>query len=244
MASSRIDDFALEGNVPHLPLFVADSLVFESSARLAILAKHTSQLMSSLGGLVPGLYHAVDDTGKSKGKAKATAIDDLVGSLSDLAVEDCHDNRAQFASILLLLQLVRSESSSTSAFHSTLLQLTSPPPTRLHPKFDSTPTTRQTRSLLPLTSLSFALEASRALSFERFDPIKYFILLEDERGSSYERIVLSWAEGRVRDRAWEVMKRAYISMGLDWACRWTGEEGDEWVVKKGATCVDGVVRLR
>lgn len=200
--------------------------------------------MSSLSGLVPGLYHAVDDTGKSKGKAKATAVDDLVGSLSDLAVEDCHDNRAQFASILLLLQLVQSESSSTSAFHSTLSQLTSPPPTRLHPKFERTPTTRQTRSLLSLTSLSYALEASRALSVERFDPIKYFKLLTDERASSYERIVLSWAEDNVRDRAWEVMKRAYISMGLDWACRWTGEEGDEWVVKKGAACVDGVVRLR
>ena len=245
MASSRIDDFAIEGTLPHLLPFAADSLVFESSARLAILAKHTSQLMSSLGGLVPGLYHAVNDTGKSKGKAKATAVDDLVGSLSDLTVGNASkDNRAQFASILLLLQLVQSESSSTSAFHSTLLQLTSPPPTRLHPKFDSTPTTRQTRSLLPLASLSFALEASRALSFERFDPIKYFILLEDERGSSYERIVLSWAEGNVRDRAWEVTKRAYISMRLDWACRWTGEEGDGWVAKKGATCVDGVVRLR
>lgn len=199
--------------------------------------------MSSLSGLVPGLYHAVDDTDKLKGKAKATAIDDLVGSLSDLAVEDCHDNRAEFASILLLLQLVQSES-STSAFHSTLLQLTSPPPTRLHPKFECTPTTRQTRSLLSLTSLSYALEASQALSVERFDPIKYFMLLEAERGSSYERIVLSWAEGRVRDRAWEVMKRAYISMGLDWACRWTGEEGDKWVVKKGGTCVDGVLKFR
>ena len=193
---------------------------------------------------MPGLYHAVDDTGKSKGKAKATAVDDLVESLSDLAVEDCQDNRAQFASILLLLQLVQSESSSTSAFHSTLLQLTSPPPTRLHPKFENTLTTRRTRSLLSLTSLSYALEASRAISVECFDPIKYFKLVTDGRASSYERIVLSWAEGHVRDRAWEVMKRAYISMGLDWACRWTGEEGDGWVVKKGATCVDGVVRLR
>lgn len=192
---------------------------------------------------MPGLYHAVDDTGNSKGKAKATAVDDLVESLSDLAVKDApKDNRAQFASILLLLQLVQSESSST--FHSTLLQLTSPPPTRLHPKFECTPTTRQTRSLLSPTSLSYALEASRALSIERFDPIKFFQLVKDERASSYERIVLSWAEGNVRDRAWEVMKRAYISMRLDWACRWTGEEGDGWVVKKGATCVDGVVRLR
>jgi hypothetical protein len=217
--------------------------VFESSARLSILAKHTSQLMSSLSGLVPGLYHAVDDTKESKGKEKATAVDDLVGALSDLAVDDPqNDNRAQFASILLLLQLVQTE--STSAFHSTLIQLTSPPSTRLHPKFTSLSTNRHALPLVSVTSLSYALEASRALSIERFDPIKYSQLVNEERVSTYERIVLSWAEGRVRDRAWEVMKRAYISMGLDWACRWTGEEGERWVEKKGGTVVDGIVRLR
>jgi hypothetical protein len=78
----------------------ADSEVFESSARIAILAKHIPQLNSSLSGLVLGLYHAVDDR---KGKSKATPVDDLVGNMVDLSVQT-EDYRAQFASILLLLQ--------------------------------------------------------------------------------------------------------------------------------------------
>lgn len=189
---------------------------------------------------MPGLYHAVDDR---KGKSKATPVDDLVGDMADLSVQT-EDHRTQFASILLLLQLVQS-GPSTSNFHSTLLQLTSPPPTRLYSKFTSDPpTTRRDRPLLPLSSLSYAIQVSRALSVERFNPIRYFQLLNDKSVSSYERIVLGWARDRVRDRAWEVMKKAYMSMKLDWATQWTGEEGEGWVEKRGGTHVDGVVKLR
>ena len=220
--------------------YEAKSAVFESSARIAILAKHIPQLNSSLSGLVPGLYHAVDDR---KGKSKATPVDDLVGDIVDLSVHK-EDNRVQFASILLLLQLVQSEP-STSNFHSTLLHLTSPPPTRLYSKFTpDPPTTRQDHPLLSLSSLSYAVQASRALSVERFNPMRYFQLLNDDSASTYERIVLGWAEDRVRERAWEVMKKAYMSMKLDWATQWVGEEGEEWVEKRGGTLVDGVVKLR
>jgi hypothetical protein len=240
VASGRIDEFAIEGESYFTLGVVADSEVFESSARIAILAKHIPQLNSSLSGLVPGLYHAVDDR---KGKSKATPVDDLVGNMVDLSVHK-EDNRAQFASILLLLQLVQSES-STSNFHSTLLQLTSPTPSRLYPQFTShSPSTRQDHPLLSLSSLSHAIQVSRALSVERFNPIRYFQLLNDDSVSSYERIVLGWARDRVRDRAWEVMKKAYMSMKLDWAVQWMSEEGEGWVEKRGGTHVDGVVKLR
>lgn len=190
---------------------------------------------------MPGLYHAVDGR---KGKSKATPVDDLVGNMVDLSVQNRENNRAQFASILLILQLVQSEP-STSNFHSTLLQLTSPTPTRLYAKFASDPpTTRQDQPLISLSSLSYAVQASRALSIERFNPMRYFQLLNDDSVSSYERIVLGWAEDRVRDRAWEVMKKAYMSMKLDWATQWTGEEGEGWVEKRGGTHVDGAVKLR
>jgi hypothetical protein len=110
-----------------------DETVFESSARLAILAKHTSQLMSSISGLVPGLYQAVDDR-KGKGKAKASAVDDIPASLEEISLDqnEVSDERVQFASILLLLQLVQSE--NPAAFHSILTILTSPIVVRLHPK--------------------------------------------------------------------------------------------------------------
>ena len=218
----------------------AEPEVFESSARIAILAKHIPQLNSSLSGLVPGLYHAVDDR---KGKSKATPVDDLVGTIVDLSAHR-EDSRVQFASILLLLQLVQGES-STSNIHSTLLRLTSPPPTRLYSKFTSDPpTTRRDQPLLPLSSLSYAVQASRTLSTERFNPMRYFQLLDDDSVSTYERIVLSWAQDRVRERAWEVMKKAYMSMKLDWAVQWMSEEGEGWVGKRGGTLVDGVVKLR
>jgi hypothetical protein len=199
--------------------------------------------MSSLSGLVPGLYHAVDDVkAESKGKGRATAVDDLVSTMETLSA-GC-DNRVQFASILLLLQLVQTETASN--FHSTLLQLTSPPSTSLHPKLSDPPSriTRRTRPLVPASSLSYAISASRALSLEQFDPTRYFRLLDQASVSPYERIVLSWAEERVRDRAWEVMKKAYMSMGLEWASRWIGEEGSEWISKRGARCEGGLVKLR
>jgi hypothetical protein len=179
-----------------------------------------------------------------KGKAKATSIDDLVGSLSDLSVDHGGDNRIQFASILLLLQLVQSEASSSN-FHATLLQLTSPTPTRLHPRFTSSPPeTCQNDPLLSLSSLSYAVKASRALSVERFNPMRYFQLLGDQTVSSYERIVLGWAQERVRQRAWEVMKKAYISLKLDWGRKWVGGEAEAFAKKQGATCVDGTIKLR
>jgi hypothetical protein len=218
----------------------AESEVFESSARIAVLAKHIPQLNSSLSGLVPGLYHAVQDR---KGKSKATPVDDLVGNMADLSVHT-EDHRVQSASILLLLQLVQSEP-STSNFHYTLLQLTSPPPTRLYSKFTShPPSTRQDHPLLSLSSLSYAVQASQALSIERFLPMRYFQLLNDDAVSSYERLVLSWARERVRDRSWEVMKKAYMSMTLDWAVQWMNEEGEGWVEQRGGKHVDGVVKLR
>jgi hypothetical protein len=74
--------------------------------------------------------------------------------------------------------------------------------------------------------------------------LRYFQLLNDDSVSSYERIVLGWAQDRVRDRAWEVMKKVYVSMKLDWATQWVGEEGEGWVEKRGGTLVDGVVKLR
>jgi hypothetical protein len=204
--------------------------------------------MSSISGLVPGLYQAVDDR-KGKGKARASAVDDIATSLEEIALDEgmATDQRVQFASILLLLQLVQSE--NPAAFHSTLTSLTSPIVVRLHPKLSSNSrsperTGRGDRPLLSVPDLSFANQASRAISVERFDPLAYFALLRDERVSSYERTVLGWAEGRVRNRAWEMMKRAYISTGLDWANRLLGEEGEDWVSQRGTTCVDGLVKMR
>lgn len=213
--------------------------MFESSVRLAILAKHHAQLISSLSGLVPGLYQAVDN---GKGKGKATSLDHLTDGLGDLHIS-AQAGRIELASIRLLYQLV--ESDSEASFHNTLLEITSPPSTRLYPKSSTGQVIYCLDPLLRQDQLEYALKASRALSTASFNPLAYFALLEDSRASGYERIVLSWAEEKVRDRAWEVMRKAYISTDLRWAGRICGlEDGEEWVKSKGASVVGTIVKLR
>lgn len=210
--------------------------MFETSVRLTVLANHHGQLMSSLSGLVPGLYLAVDEI---KGKRKADPTRDLVDRMDDLGLSA----RVEFASILLLYHL--SQATTISSFLTSLQEITDPPVQRLHPKFRQT-VSFTTRPLLRRDQLSYAVRASQALSSDRFDPIGYFRLLEDTTASAYERIVLSWAEERVRDRAWEVLRRAYISTEMRWAERVCGlattREG--WLVEKGAKLEGTVVRLR
>lgn len=214
--------------------------VFESSVRLAILAKHHAQLISSLSGLVPGLYLAVE---QRKGKDKATPLDHLTDEMAHLDLT-AQRNRVEFASIRLLYQLVQSD--SPASFHEALLEITSPRPTRLHPKSNTAPITYNLPTLLPRERLQHALKAARAISSTSFNPLAYFALLQDPMASKYERIILSWAEDKVRDRAWEVMRKAYISTELHWAGRVCGLKSgeEEWVKSKGASVVGTVVKLR
>lgn len=217
--------------------------MFEQSVRLAILAKHQAQLISALSGLVPGLYLAVDDH-KGKARASGPASDgneNLATEMSRLGLA-ASDKRQEFASIRLLYHLVQSNASA-AVFHDTLLELTAPPPRRLGSAIHCNP------PLLSRDHLSFAIQASRYLSAERFNPLDFFTLLQDDtRATSYERTVLGWATDKVRDRAWEVMKRAYISTELGWAGRLCGlpEAGgaEEWIRRKGHVVESGKVKLR
>lgn len=223
-----------------------DVQVFESSVRLAILARHHGQLMSSLSGLVPGLYQAVESgAGDGKGKGKATTIDNLANEMAQLGLSiTTTTRRIEFASIRLLYQLVQSD--SPLAFHDTLLEIASPPPHRLYPRSSTEPITHRLPALLSRDQLKYALRASRALSPVTFDPIAYFTLLRDPNATAYERTVLGWGEDKVRDRAWDVMRKAYISTELRWAGRLCGlrDGEEEWVKAKGATVVGTVVKLR
>lgn len=214
--------------------------VFESSVRLAILARHHAQLISSLSSLVPGLYLAVDDR---KGKNKATPLDHLMDEMEHLDLS-AQKSRVEFASIRLLYQLVQSDSST--AFHDTLLEITSPRPTRLHPRSSNTPVAYSLPAVLPREQLQYALKSARALSPTSFNPLTYFALLHDPNASRYERIVLGCAEDKVRHRAWEVMRKAYISTELHWAGQVCGLKSgeEEWVKSKGASVVGTIVKLR
>lgn len=233
--------------------------VFESSARMAILAGNRAQVVSSLSGLVPGLYRAYDSV-KGKGKARQvendhlTLEDGLNGVVRDIASFDLRseaDHRSIFASMLLLYHLVTSQ--STRAFHDLFSDLTSghrhtirgPPsdPTR----YDRPPIHHSTGPFLPLSSLSYAPRAARALSKDRFSPLAYFTLLADGTASPYERIILSWIKESVRDRVWEVVSRGYLEVSVDWGGQLLGleEEAVRRLVKnKGKKVDSGGIKMR
>lgn len=228
VASHRIDAFAVK--------------VFESSVRYSVLSKNTGQLLSSLSGLVPGLYEAYDKTDPGKGGV------DISGGLAKLSL---HDKRAEFVSILLLYHLV--QTASTTVFWSTLIDLTtSSQSTRLRAPFapvdhNTTVAPRDTGKFIARHKLSFAIRVAGCLSVEQFDPLRFYALCRDPSASTYERAVLSWARDRVQDRAWEVMRKAYLEVRLEWASRWLDIPVDKvasWATKHGARVDTGKLKLR
>jgi hypothetical protein len=297
VASNRIDAFAIEGeshqfrntNIPTAALFdphrgrlgVASAVswissrvpltplsVFESSACLSLLARNHAQLLSSLSGLVPGLYQAYDELQperypSSKGKSKdddpqrGTDVDTLVDGVSGLRLGD---RRAHFASMLLLYHLAHT--GSTATFHSVLQDLTAPTTQRLQRPFDdvinippSAPVSSGSsvssgsppRAFLRREDLWYPIRAAQALAQETFSPIRFFRLVRDQRASPYERAMLSWATDRVRERAWVVMRRAYIEVGMEWAGGSLGLERaavGPWVEQRGGRVDVGKIKLR
>lgn len=244
-------------------------VVFETSAKLAILAKNTAQAISALSGLVPGLYRTVAEQeasrrelhGHHKGKGRAPSNDpetgvsevqegigrlavNITGQPADSSVKSYSDNRAEFASLLLLFHLCHS--ASTTMFHSTLIELTAPQTRSLRRPFEVADTNLATPARRPLSTktipqpaflaiadLTIPIRAAQHLSTHAFNPIAYFRLLApDGKGagvgsiSPYERAILQWAAPSVRDRAWEVMRRAYMEVRVRWAGELLGIRGE------------------
>jgi len=189
------------------------------------MAHNAPQLLSALSRLVPGVY-----TVKSSTKG---GLDGLADKLAGLEVAD---NTAEFTSLLLLFHLAHSD--SRSAFHSTLIELTAPHKRPLQSPFDNDPPcSPPAEPFLTRSALTYALRASRALAPDTFSPIEYFSLLTDPSASVYERMLLSWAEGRVRDRVLEIVQRAYRNIGMNWTGRLTGqseEDAHAWVEMRPA----------
>ncbi|WVQ93644.1 hypothetical protein IAU59_000720 [Kwoniella sp. CBS 9459] len=323
VASGRIDRFAIE--------------VFESSVQFAILAGNRPQLISSLSGLVPGLYKAFDKqrsdpndySGKGKGPvAETTEGPELQDKLYDLTLSRSdydempepnteNERRARFASLLLLYQLVVL---GQEEFWATYFALTLEPPSRnisvskdrwrsryvtvcddqeaqhQQPQTSTAGVTSRQVDASPRThvaivthaekpfisdpasspSISFALNAARSTSHTSFNPLRYFTLLntsthtqhstaiqypDEAHAFAYERAILSWMEDDIRDRAWQLLGRSYISCGTEWAEKILGlglgsalepgpgrapDESDmeKFVVEKGKKVELGMVKFR
>ncbi|WWC60429.1 uncharacterized protein I303_103001 [Kwoniella dejecticola CBS 10117] len=239
VASHRIDDFAIE--------------VFETSAQFAILANNRPQLISSLSGLVPGLYNALDDR-KGKATAKAKASDStVIEDLNKLSINDQQDRRKEVTSLFLLYQLVIL---GEKEFWSSYFELTSPCRRKtLRQPFDGTHTFLShdrnesqggiDEPFIDSRDVQLAVSIARSISPHSFDPIRCFRLLE--RATTYERAILAWGEYKIRERAWELLKKAYMSTGIGWAGRMLGVQEDEvgkWVMGKEARVDQGIIKLR
>ncbi|WWC68517.1 uncharacterized protein I206_102446 [Kwoniella pini CBS 10737] len=231
VASGRIDDFAIE--------------VFESSAQFSILANNKPQLISSLSGLIPGLYQTMADR---KGKNKAQNID-MIQGVENLTIRENENRKNEFTSLYLLYQLTIL---GEKEFWSIYFQLTQSPRKYLKRPFDHTSTSYSQDSqnevekpFITTEEINLSVLIARSISFHSFDPIRCFKLVK--QATTYERVILSWGEDKIRERAWEVMRKAYMSNGIKWAERFLGvkeDEMDEWVERKGLKVDHGIIKLR
>ncbi|TYJ55569.1 hypothetical protein B9479_003719 [Cryptococcus floricola] len=235
VASGRIDDFAIE--------------VFESSAKFALLAQNKAQLLSSLSGLVPGLYQAHDNLPTS------SSPDNTLSKQLNALTLTPRDGRTEFTVILLIFHLV---TRGHVAFNELYAELTRAP--RLEGGAG------EKKGFVAEEELGYVRLAARVMAEETFDSVTFFRLLsplastspipssvapEGRRlpeSTSYQRILLSRASPAIRDRAWERLKKAYMSVGVDWAGKILGlelgGEVEQWVEEKGGRVEGGKVVLR
>lgn len=158
------------------------------------------------------------------------------------------DRKAEFASLLLLYHLCHT--ASFELYWSTLQELTAPRRRQLrHQGFPGPPSyapaprdTAQPQQQTPFISaaeLQTARQCARYLSPRTFDPVAFFRLALDGsapgrshgdngggrvqvRISPHERATMQWAVPKVRDKAWAVMRKAYLEVRLPWAGEWLG----------------------
>ena len=238
--------------------------VFELSARLAVMARNTAQTISTLSGLVPGLYTAVSEQAArspavkrgAKGREDVTE-EMLVEGVAEMTLgeteQTARHRRAHSASLLLLYHLCHT--GSFEMYWSTLQSLTALRHRRLSRPYDSTAiagSSERDRAVVspaaeePFISLDqvrIATRCARYLSPHTFDPISFFHLaltspVSAPRSASssiagpgeplmgsvspHERAIMQWAVPTVRDRAWAVMRKAYLEVRLPWAGQWVG----------------------
>ncbi|WVW80273.1 hypothetical protein I302_102251 [Kwoniella bestiolae CBS 10118] len=247
VASGRIDRFAVE--------------VFESSAQFSILANNRPQLISSLSGLVPGLYSALDVRQEEGGQGKSKDIprspaeiqaESLERRMNHLSLKNSHEERRRdFVVLYLLYQLVVI---GENEFWSTYWNLTNPPrKKRLRIAFDDITLNHADQneeipsyiSFISPSSINLATSLAKAITSTSFNPIRYFQL--SRSATEYERVILSWGGDNVRERAWTVLRKGYMSCSVQWAGKFLGMDEGEiegWVEERGGRVEGGMLRLR
>ncbi|ODN88773.1 hypothetical protein L198_06575 [Cryptococcus wingfieldii CBS 7118] len=226
--------------------------LFESSAKFALLAQNKAQLLSSLSGLVPGLYQAHDNLPTS-----SSPDDTLSNQLNALSLTP-RDGRTEFTVILLIFHLVTRGHVAFNELHAELTRA---------PRSEGDGGER--KGFVGEEELGYVRLAARVMAEETFDSVTFFRLLSPlasttstppipssvapeggrlPESTSYQRILLSRASPAIRDRAWERLKKAYMSVGVDWAGKVLGlelgGEVEKWVEEKGGRVEAGKVVLR
>lgn len=212
--------------------------VYETSALYAIKARNHPQIISSLSILVPRGYSSAEQSPRS-----TIQPDDLPDSLQKLDIStqekrqlaaDRYSRKGLFTSLLLLYDIIYRQ--SPRDFINRFTSLTQADATSQGRR---RPTDGDVRPFIEADDphMQYTWNVYQAISQVSslcFDALcKPVVRLrvtgvkQDGRQSVYrtdplQRIVLSWAKGRVRQDAWSILQKGYhpqLGMGADWCSR-------------------------
>lgn len=153
------------------------------------------------------------------------------------------DRKAEFASLLLLYHLCHT--ASFELYWSTLQALTAPRRRPLRQRHRVPTQTSSHVSALDVEQVPFISPdrlriprlCARYLSPHSFDPISFFRLALIPSGAEsgcatpavcasaatpHQSAIMQWAVPTARDRAWAVMRKAYLEVRVQWAGEWLG----------------------
>ncbi len=247
--------------------------VYETSSLYALQASNHAQFISSISVLVPQLYVAADhQLVQDAVTLTENAIAKLSISKNGTSTSQPTDSRCHFASLLLLYQLCHLD--NPEQFLAFYYDWTSPsrPFKRRKPRDEICITAHNQDTAthgdiapfaLPTNpNIRLAMSAYHALA--SISPIAYAKCQEQSGVTEYQRILLEWGAIKLRDKEWEVMKKAYLSVTVEWAGRllllpgslpeqksslddWSDDKSQrvrDWCLTKGGRVDDDRVHMR
>ena len=154
---------------------------------------------------------------------KSKSLENAVGSLSVTG-----DRRVLFVSLFLLYHLCHLDSQSAFWTHHREL-------------------TTGERPFVKADGLEKVVSAAEALSPRFPNPRLFFTTMKNPSLDAHERVMLTWARDRMRERACAVLRKAYLEAGKDWifaTLDLSEEDGREWIKKEGFRIEGEKVKLR
>lgn len=229
-------------------------LVYETSAQYAIKARNHPQIISSLSVLVPRGYDSVEQSrrrvNESNNLSESLQKLDLNTRESRQSTPGRYPRKGLFTSLLLLYDIIYRQ--SPRDFINRFSSLTQADVTsqgrRRRPRHNEHPFIDENDPHMQYTwNVYQALLQASSLSFQALSQpvvrLRGTGMTKDDsqivyRTDPLQRIVLSWANERIRQDAWNILQKGYhpqLGLGVDWCSRLllfptaaTDGEKEEW----------------